>query len=287
MADPISPWDSATFELAKIAVTALAGAVVGALTAQGIAARNKLRDDQLKELRIISTSAAIAYGIAEAFIIIKGQHVKPLFDTWKREHDRWELATQTAGTAGTKVVFELTPEFRTLTPVKAAVDKLREQMFANIALAPSAIRLVNALDRSTDQHTFIISEMNKAIAGYKSQQKSKAQLVAVYFGLLAGTRTDASYPNMLRGLYEDTDNGIMFGKLLGDDLAEHWKCLAMGQPQHLRGKPVAVMEFSRAEREGLMPDPANFAGWIAPSLPVQPVPTLSDRIIRALNALSS
>jgi hypothetical protein len=286
MADPVNPWDTATFELSKIAITALAGAVLGALTAAFIAAKYRLRDDRLKELRIIHASAAIAYGIAEAFVVIKRQHVKPLLDTWTREHARWETARAHAA-AGNVVEFDLAPEFRSLTTVKTAVDKLREQMFSNIDLQPRAIRLVNTLDRSADQHTLIITEMNKTIAEYKSQQLSPRDLVAVYFGVQSGTRTDARYPSMLQGLYQDTDNCIGFGKLLGDELVEHWKRLAVKLPERLRGQCI-VADFSQAERDGMMPDPATFAPWLAavPVPPVPQVPTLCDRIKRALDYMS-
>ncbi len=75
MAAPSSPWDNATFELVKAAFSAFAGATIGALTAGMIAARNKARDDLVKELRAVNLTAAIAYGIADAFLGVKKSNV--------------------------------------------------------------------------------------------------------------------------------------------------------------------------------------------------------------------
>lgn len=278
------PNDRSFLEIAKALMPPLAGALAGALAAQGIAARNKVREEQLKELRFIGVTTAIAYGITEAFIGVKKSSVKPMFDHWDGDRRRREEVVRTT-TAGTSPSFEFDADFRTLTPVKASVDQLRTLIFGNIALDPRAVGLMTALDRSIDQHASIIAENNKLVAKFEEDRPGPAELAARLFGLRVGTRVDDRYPSTIRALSLGTDDCIMFSKLLGDDLTEHGKRLAAKLPKKLRGK-YATFDFSQAEREGLMPNPADFQSW----LPVPPAAgqhsSLWQRVKRAWHAFS-
>lgn len=279
------PKDFTYFEIGKSLVPPLAGALAGALAAQGIAARNKVREEQIKELRFIGVTTAIAYGVTEAFIGVKKSNVKPMFEHWNSDRLRREEIVRNNPPGTPPGLFEFNADFRTLTPVKASVDQLRTLMFGNITLDPRAVALMTALDRCVDQHAQIIAENNKLIAEFERDRPNAEQLAARLFGIPAGTRVDDRYSSTIRALNSGTDDCIMFSKLLGDDLVEHGKRLAAKLPKRLRGRYVAT-DFSRAEREGLMPNPNDFAQWLSPTSTPAQRRKLRERIKRAFQALS-
>jgi hypothetical protein len=109
---------------------------------------------------------------------------------------------------------------------------------------------------------------------------------------LRRTRKTADMPDWIpqdattiRGLYSTTDDCIMFSRLLSDELVRHGQRLAPKLPKRLRGS-FPSSDFSRQEREGLMPDPKEFPSWMPPQ--TAPVQRLSwrQRIGRAWHALS-
>jgi hypothetical protein len=278
------PRDLTYFEVGKALIPPLAGALAGAMAAQGIAARNKYRDEQLKELRSIPVTAALAYSVTEAFIAVKKGNVKPMYDHWDADRLRREQVVRSAP-AGVSPLFEFDADFRTLTPVKASVDHLRSLMFANISLDPRAVSLMTALERSVDQHANVIAENNRLVAQFEHDRPNPAELAARLFGLPMGTRIDDRYKTTIRALYSGTDDCIMFSKLLGDDLVERGKRLAAKIPKRLRGQYVAA-DFSRAERQGLMPNPEDFRDWLPTPPAAARRTSLWQRIKRALHALT-
>lgn len=283
MADWLSQ-DFTYFEIVKAFIPPLAGALAGALAAQGIAARNKVRDEQIKELRFIGVTTAIAFGVTEAFIGVKKSNVKPMFDHWDGDRRRREESVRNAP-SGVQPAFEFDADFRTLTPVKAPVDQLRALMFGNISLDARAVHLMSALDRCIDQHANVIAENNRLVAQFERDNLNPADLAARLFGLRVGTRVDDRYPSTIRALYSSTDDCIMFSKLLGETLTEHGKRLAAKLPKRLRGNYEAF-DFSAAEREGLMPNPEDFCTWLpAPSAAIVRTSPW-ERIKQVLYALS-
>jgi hypothetical protein len=283
MADWFSQ-DFTYFDAVKAFVPPLAGALAGALAAQGIAARNKRYDDQVKELGFIGMTAALAYGVTEAFIGVKKSNVKPMFDNWDADRRRREETVRNAARGATPM-FEFDADFRTLTPVKAGVDQLRALMYGNIRLDTRAIALMGALDRCVDQHANIIAENNRLVAKFEADNLTAEPLAARLFGLRVGTRVDDRYPTTIRALYSGTDDCIMFSRLLGNELVEHGKRLAPKVPKERRGRYV-VTDFSRAERDGLMPNPEEYKDWLPLPHVAAPPPSLWQRIKGTLYTLS-
>jgi hypothetical protein len=72
-------------------LAALAGAGLGAWTAQWIAARNKKNDERLKEVRAANAAATIAYGITDHFLGMKHQIVKTIVDQFNAGRENFKI----------------------------------------------------------------------------------------------------------------------------------------------------------------------------------------------------
>src|SRR5437899_2111346 len=88
-------------------VGSLAGAFGGAWAAQRIAERTKTREELLKEIRNTNAASSMLYGIANAHLGLKSQHIQALRDKYLEEGTKLELfqKARKAGTVPPKQVF--------------------------------------------------------------------------------------------------------------------------------------------------------------------------------------
>ena len=84
--------------------SALAGAGLGAWTAQWIAARNKKTDERLKEIRAANAAATIAYGITDHMLGMKHQIIKPVVDQFAIDRERFIQADALPKPPGATVI---------------------------------------------------------------------------------------------------------------------------------------------------------------------------------------
>src|SRR5262250_3331572 len=87
-------WEFLNSQFARTVIASLAGAGLGAFTAQRIAAKNKEHDDRVKEVRGANAAATIAYGMTEIFLGLKQQIAKPLLDLFLSERAKFISANE-------------------------------------------------------------------------------------------------------------------------------------------------------------------------------------------------
>lgn len=247
-------------------VGALAGAFAGATAAQKIAERSKLRDELLREMRNTNASIALAFALCNSLLALKKQHIRGL----KEGHDaqsaeliefkRKRLAGEVSLTQPIEFVFNLFSI--QLQPLET--ETLKTIVFERLTIVGRPLNLVVTLAQTLEGLAESVQRRNDLIAGYKARGTPGTELVNDYFGLpLSDGQINLDYPETLKAIYDQTDDGIFFSSLLCKDLQEHGEEIAARFKKTFNDSPPNISEcdFTTVLTGNLMPDEANYADW--------------------------
>lgn len=240
----------------------LAGAFAGAYGAQRIAEKAKYRDQLLKEMRGTNTAIMLAFGICNSLLSIKKQHIRSLkenFDVQKTaliEHKH----KRESGFISKDQEFHYNADFQTLSLPPLPVDILQTQVFEKLLLVGRPISLTTTLMQTVHSLSASLVMRNQQIEGYKAKNGAS---VAEYFGLPLAGQVNEIYPSLINAIYEQTDDGIFFSKLLCQDLIEHGNNIVdIFKKNFKKGAPtINKTDFSKAEKLGLMPNTDKYVDW--------------------------
>jgi hypothetical protein len=202
MADLSDLWEFLNSQFAKTVISSMAGAGLGAWTAQRIVAKNKDREEILKEVRASNVAATITYGITEAFIAVKKQHVKPLFDDFvkgKAALIAFHKSLPKMPPSSIPLVYAFDADLRTLTPVKSPIDQLQKIVFERVSVGTKAISVLSVLDRTLHAMDELITKRNEIVEEFKANPPVD---VFVYFGLPTPNGEDVRYASIVAALGE-------------------------------------------------------------------------------------
>ena len=258
----------ASFNFFVAFVSASAGAFGGALGAQMISEKIRRREDLQKEIRNTNAAIMVAFSICNSYLISKDHNVNPLkesFDRHKLEFEEFDKRSRKA-LNGERAVFEFEADFRTITPLSIRTDLLQTFAFEKISLNGRPLVLVDTLTQTISSLNSSIVKRNQLIETYRAQEPIRGKvLTQIYFGRPDDHgNIDNTYPDSMEAIYRLTDDCIFFSKLLCDDLVAHGKKLAERYEKTISKKDVPTINqphFEKAERIGLMPDPASYADW--------------------------
>ena len=114
------------------------------MTAQYIAARNKNRDDLLKEVRAANAACTMAYSITDSFLTLKRDIVKPLQDKFMDEKARCEIAARNF-IRGVSGPIDVSFDLQTFTQVRTPVSHLQDIVFKSISAPVRAVSVMAVL----------------------------------------------------------------------------------------------------------------------------------------------
>lgn len=216
----------------------------------------------------------LAFDICNSLLSIKNQHIKSLkedFDVQKtalldHKHKR-EL-----GLVGKDQEFHYKADFQTLSLPPLPDDILQTQVFEKLLLTGRPISLTTTLMQTVHNLSSSLVMRNQQIEIYKANNGAS---VAEYFGLPSPGQVNEIYPSLINAIYEQTDDGIFFSKLLCQDLIEHGnKIVDTFSKNFKKGVPtISKTDFSKAEKLGLMPDSGKYVDWFAMFAESKPVVT--------------
>jgi hypothetical protein len=150
-----------------------------------------------------------------------------------------------------------------LPPLPLAI--LQQQVFEKLSIIGRPLVLVTTLSQTVHGLSASLEKRNQLIEEFKAKSPLPDDvLVPLYFGLpQKGGHVDENYPNSVHAIYNQTDDGIFFSDLLGKDLIKYGKVLAATfKKQFGKGAPsINQPDFTKADKEGLMPDTRNYADW--------------------------
>jgi hypothetical protein len=201
--------------------SALAGAGLGAWTAQRIAARNKKTDERLKEIRAANAAATIAYGITDDMLDMKHQIIKPVVDLFEIERERFMQEDALPKPPGaTTIIFSASmPVFRfNWSPAK----DLQDIVFDDVSAPMRPMWVLPALTRACSMLDILTADRNEMIKHFQDVQKAGKEIDphAFYGVRFPKGGADKRFADTLQHISQFTDNAIIFSHLVGDDLRE-------------------------------------------------------------------
>lgn len=240
----------------------LAGAFAGAYGAQLIAERAKYREQLLKEIRGTNTTIMLSFGICNSLLSIKKQHIKSLkenFDTQKTALVEFKRKRE-LGLISLDQEFHYKADFQTLSLPPLPLDILQTQAFEKVSLTGRPISLTTTLMQTVHNLSESLAMRNKQIEIYKAKNGATT---AEYFGFQVDGITNEIYPSLINAIYEQTDDGIFFSKLLCQDLIEHGNMIVgLFEKKFKKGSvKISKTDFSKSEALGLIPSADKYADW--------------------------
>ena len=240
----------------------LAGAFAGAYGAQLIAEKAKYREQLLKEIRGTNTSIMLSFGICNSLLEIKKQPVKPLkenFDAQKTAALEFKRKRE-LGLISMEQEFHYKADFQTLSLPPLPLDILQTQVFEKVSLTGRPISLTTTLMQTVHNLSESLAMRNKQIEIYKAKNGATT---AEYFGFPVGGITNEIYPSLINAIYEQTNDGIFFSKLLCEDLMEHGNMIVVLFDKKFKNgsQTISKTNFSKAEALSLIPSADKYNDW--------------------------
>lgn len=245
----------------------LAGAFAGAYGAQRIAERSKRREELLEEIRNTNAAIHVSHGICNIFLSLKKQHTKPMKDDFDTKHDalRKYKSDIDLGNIDPQTVFHVGLDYKGLPIVNFPTKLILKQVFEKLSVIGRPLSLAMAIVETTESFNIAIQKRNNMIEQSKANPRSESQKISLYFGLSYDGKLNTEYPDLIHAIYEQVDNGIMFSKLLCEDLSEHGiETASLFRELSRKDVPeIAKPDFAKAEGEGLMPDRSKYVDWLS------------------------
>lgn len=251
-------------------VGSLSGAFAGAVAAQRIIERSKLRDELIREIRNTNAAIAVAFGICNSLLCLKQQYVKDLkfkydnLQAARLEHDRKRKSGEIPHDE--RFAFEL--DLQTFQALMQPTDILRELVFEKLSVDGCQLNLVIVLIQAIHGLDESIEMRENLIEKYRSltAEGNQDDVNAFYLGLHYGDgHISREYPSLIEAIATQTDDGIACSKLLCQNLSNHGEQLLAVLKKNFRTESQSVdkFTFSKAESLGLMPDETKYTDWLS------------------------
>jgi gas vesicle protein len=246
-------------------VGAAAGAVAGAWAAQLIASRVERRKAQREDIRNANAAVNLAAGIVNSYIGVKRQFILPMVADLRETGARFDAYKEEVKTKGLNAVepFEFKTEFRTFSPVQTPIGHLQEILFNKVSADHFMLSAYQLLAQAIGNGTDTLAQRNAMVEQFRDAPAGATPLIVLLY--LGRPRPDGPaderYPNFVKGLQDQADDCIIFGKALAERLSSHAQTVSR-EYGHGAPKP-AVVDFSRPEKLGLLPDEARYKDLMA------------------------
>lgn len=243
-------WSYLTSHVAFIQtlVPSLLGAGVGAWMAQRIAARNKANEELLKDVRASNAAAAIAYSIVDVLISMKGQCIKPMYESFNAEKARLRTFRSSAGSGAD--TYNFIADFRTIADFKLPIEHLQKIILERTSASTKVISMVVILDGILHNLETIISARQDLIAEFK---RNEAVTPYTYFGLPNPVDVDSRYTSTLQALYDLTDQAISHSKVIADEMVVTGNLNKGKLPRKVRESTPTISSVDYSRHAALLP----------------------------------
>ena len=254
----MAPPDPSNLTLFMPFAYALSGAAIGAFGSQFFAARNKARDDLMKEVRSANAACTIAYSMTDSFIGMKRDIVKPIVDGFRANKERAEVSFRNF-IPGVSSPVNIPFDLSTFTPLRTPSSHLQDMVYKGISAPVRAISAMTVLDRTVaGLHDFHVAR-NALCDEFRVQKPSPD--AHAFFGIKRGDATDARHSHLIDSIETYTNDAIFLSKLLGDDLRKYASDLKVQLPKRLQAKAPIITSADFSKAADILPDPKKYEHW--------------------------
>jgi hypothetical protein len=261
-------WNS-SFGAATISalIGSLAGAWGGALAAERIAAKRRVREQLLLEINQTNAAIELSHMICSAHLNLKEQHVREAWEDYqakrRRVHAHHEGLRNGEIAPGTVLdIGQL--DLRTLDVVRAKIEPLQGLVLGGLSLKGRPRPLVAILGQTMESLNNSIVSRNQMILAMRASNASLNERVAFYFALPREGFLDETFAGTMEAVHKQTDDCIYFSWRLCEDLTRHGKRVrAQFLKRQLKG-PVPRIQtvlWKDVEAKGLLPAVVIYKSW--------------------------
>ena len=237
--------------------TVLVGAIAGALSATLFASRNEEQRRLLDEILACNVAIGQCISIINSFFNVKRQSIVPFHAKYELECVRVISAlavTLMGGQGAIAFCFDLHTMQQVWTPVEALNNIVANRILSGSRPSILAAALTQAIHNLQQS----ILRRNELVEQFKGQKTD--YIMPRYFGYeRPGGHLDTTYPDLVSGIIQYTDDCLYFGMLLSEILTKRGRSLAAQLGS--MAPPINEADFAEMEQEGLMPDHSRYPGY--------------------------
>lgn len=253
------------FEFFPFVMTVI-GVLAGALFAQRIAERSKVRSEEKKELREVNTAIVVAFSIASVAYSLKKHHIKKLKDSYDADLQRFVAHQENLKLGIPQPPFVINPEFNTFHPISPPVQSVQDIVLTRLSITGRALASVSAFSDAIANLNHAMINRNEILARLKDRNLPQgAEMRHMYLGIpYADGEANNEYGTLVKAMALYVDDVLFFGIKLCEDLVKHGKPLAERHHKKFGGEipEIADPSWEKIKSEGLMPGEERYKSWL-------------------------
>lgn len=252
-------------DLLKVVMGPLTGAFAGAWAAQRIARRNSDIQRDLQEARATNLAASAASAVVNTVATLKKQFVAPM----KTAYDAL-LARRTRELTAGAERFAFEADLQAMLPIVTGLPMLEKLIYERISLPGGGMGLYSHLAQALGNLKEAMDFRNDLIEEFRSRKgRTSIEMAELYFGDRDETgHTDTRFRDNVAAISLYTDDSILFGVLLSNELMKHSQGLCKTKT---KGFPSPVrLDFQRLAELDLLPPIGELEAELLKSLQIDP-----------------
>ena len=247
---------------------AAAGACIGAVVATRLVGKRQRREELVAEVRSTNVATMVALSICHRVLSLKRAHVQPLATKFAADMAAWNEFTRQRRTGERQgnTPPPISIDLRVVPSMTFPVVTLQRLLFDRISMFGRSLALMTTLSETASWLTNANAKRNELVERLRRLPDATG-VAQLYFGAPSSTGVaNPEYPDAVAAVATHTDELIFFSATLANDLAAHAQQLRADWIREFgrRNVPeVTAVDFTAARQNGLMPDDAKFAEWLA------------------------
>jgi hypothetical protein len=264
---------------------ALAGAAVGALTAQKIALKSKDKEALENQIRAINITISCSFLICNSALAMKKQHIDSLYKVFQSDREKYEKCLKNPP-QGQVVNFQT--DLKTLHMPNLPIGVLEDTVYNKITIKGRPLALVPTLSNSVSALKSSLDYRSELIGNFKIMFPSISQKEGLdyYFGFpLPDGSVHQEYSDIVDAVYHYLDDVIFYSGKLCEDFNSHGSELRDIYVRRYGKKieNITKFDFGTPEAVAIWPDEQRYESWLSMFLEPEAEQPWHKKLISTLN----